>query len=155
MQAIGRGRGVIRTADTPLDVIVLGTSVLPIEIDELLTEEDIDVKPFDRMLAAGRVAFESPIDAFRAYPGMWPSVDAARMELTRERAAAAGITPYEALIGKCPPVPGASPEAEQPANKRTNPYRYFFIGKCSFVPVTYQRTGPKQQRKHAVTCARL
>jgi putative DNA primase/helicase len=130
LQALGRGRGVNRTADRPLDLVVLGTSVLPVPVDELLSEEDVDVSPFDRMLAAGGVAFESPTDAYWAYKAdpedpaaldMWPSPDAARMDMARER-----------------------------ANKRTNPYREFLIRGCSLVPVTYQREGPKQRRKRAV-----
>jgi hypothetical protein len=75
MQAIGRGRGVNRTAANPLDVDVLADVVLPLIIDEVQewTTPGLEIEP----LAAG-VWLESPADMARAWPGVWATAKAAR-----------------------------------------------------------------------------
>ena len=42
VQIIGRGRGINRTAANPLDVFVLGNTVLPMPVTKLLSADDID-----------------------------------------------------------------------------------------------------------------
>lgn len=100
MQAIGRGRGVRRTADNPLDVIVLSDVVLPIPIDEFLPDVLADLGPEDRMLAAGGIAYDDASAAVTVYPDLWPSAEAARKALQRQRC---GTLPNEnTIIGNCP-----------------------------------------------------
>ena len=86
MQAIGRGRGVNRTAGTPLDVFVLSDAVLTMPVDEFLPNE-IVMKPtiLDKQMAIAGVAFESAAHAFRAYPKLWGSATAARKAMQHER----------------------------------------------------------------------
>jgi putative DNA primase/helicase len=75
MQAIGRGRGVNRTAETPLDVDILCHVVLPITVDHVdeWRAPGLEVE----MIAAG-VWVESPADMARAWPGVWANEQAAR-----------------------------------------------------------------------------
>ncbi len=54
-QAIGRGRGVNRTADNPLDVYLLNDVVMP-HFVELLPPDILDMPPDVLMLAQGDVA---------------------------------------------------------------------------------------------------
>jgi putative DNA primase/helicase len=100
MQAIGRGRGVRRTVDNPLDVIVLSDVVLPIPVDEFLPDVLADLGPEDRMLATGGIAYDDASAAVAVYPDLWPSAEAARKALQRQRC---GTLPNEnTTIGNCP-----------------------------------------------------
>ena len=57
MQAIGRGRGVNRTADRPLEVIVLSDAVLPVPVDRFASQDEVlRTSANDEMLALGGVA---------------------------------------------------------------------------------------------------
>ena len=67
IQAIGRGRGVNRTADDPLEVHVLADVALPLVHDQLLAWETVRPDLFQRMLLAG-IAVDSPADAARLHP---------------------------------------------------------------------------------------
>jgi hypothetical protein len=84
VQAIGRGRGVNRTAETPLDVDVLGDVVLPVTVDEALPWEEPSelVEP----LALHGLVTTSPADLARVWPRVWPNVKAADRTLARARA---------------------------------------------------------------------
>jgi len=64
LQAIGRGRGVRRTAETPLNVLVLTNLPLPLPVDQLITEREVcdDAGPLGELLTRGVV----PLD----YAGM-------------------------------------------------------------------------------------
>jgi len=75
-QVIGRARGVRRTAADPVDIIVLGSEPLPVEVDRVdaWTSPTID----DHMLAAG-VLLQNSADAAAAYPGLVKSETALRM----------------------------------------------------------------------------
>jgi putative DNA primase/helicase len=84
IQAIGRGRGVNRTPQTPLEVLVLGDVILPIAVDQFLPDEALNPTPIDLMLAEGGVAFESAASAALAYPQLWPTPGAARLALHRQ-----------------------------------------------------------------------
>lgn len=99
-QAIGRGRGVNRTAETPLDVVVYGGDAILDDVDALRSWQRPD--PDALMMAAGGVAFENSTDAATAYPELWPSPAAAKKALARcERS---GTFPYrDILLGECPP----------------------------------------------------
>src|ERR1019366_4937557 len=83
IQAIGRGRGVNRTARTPLEVLVLGDVILPIAVDQLLPDEALNPTPIDLMLAEGGIAFEAAASAAIAYPTLWRTRSAAKKALQR------------------------------------------------------------------------
>jgi len=83
VQAIGRGRGVNRTAGNPLQVDILTNVVVPIEVDEVTTWDRIQPGAAQVMRAAGAVPL-GYADMAAAYPDLFPSADAARMTLTRE-----------------------------------------------------------------------
>ena len=62
IRAIGRGRGVNRTADNPLEVHVLADVALPLMHDQVVRWELTCPDIFQRMLLAG-IAVDSPADA--------------------------------------------------------------------------------------------
>ena len=63
LQAVGRGRGVQRTVETPLEVLILTNVPLPIPVDHLTAWRDLcETGPLDLLLARGVV----PLD----YAGM-------------------------------------------------------------------------------------
>ena len=122
MQALGRARGVRRTASNPVDVFVLSDAVLPIAVDGFIPLDDvIQTSPKDDMLAAGGVAFDSATAAFKAYPHLYRSDKAAQKKMERR-------------------------------NRETSLYENTLLQKClsvRLVEVTYQRAGPKQKKGRA------
>jgi putative DNA primase/helicase len=108
VQGIGRGRGVNRTADDPLDVVVLNDVPLLLPVDEFLSDATVKASPFDLMLAEGGAAFFEGANAAKAYPSLWRTAEAARMALQR----------------------GRSDRGTQDRGSVTNAYREYHIGKC-------------------------
>ena len=104
VQIIGRGRGINRTEDDPLDVLVLTDAPLPLPVAETLHTADLAPTPDDLMLAAGGIAFRNPTDAAAAYPQLWGNREAAKKAVARARL---GTFPYKnLLLGECPqPLP--------------------------------------------------
>ena len=76
MQALGRGRGVNRTAANPLEVHVLADVVLPIAYERVQAWQVVCPDIVQEMLLAG-IAVDSPADAARLHPDLFGSVDAA------------------------------------------------------------------------------
>lgn len=100
LQIIGRARGVNRTADNPVDVLVLTDVPLPIPLAGTLEAADLEVTPFDHMLAAGGLVIENPTDAAMAYPFLWLKRESAKKAFQRGKL---GTFPYiESSIGECP-----------------------------------------------------
>lgn len=94
LQAIGRARGVNRTAETPLAIDIIANVCLPLTINEV-AQWCPPGEEFE-MLADG-VILDSGADMSVAWPNVWPTPDAARKWLSR-RAEAAGHTvtdPYK------------------------------------------------------------
>lgn len=83
IQAVGRGRGVNRTADTPLKVHVLADVALPIVHDEVTAWDLVAPSLFQKMLLAG-VAVDSPADAATLHPQLFSSAKQAQKALERE-----------------------------------------------------------------------
>jgi putative DNA primase/helicase len=83
IQAVGRGRGVNRTAADPLDVWVLGNVIAPWPVAEIMRWPDVALRPVMRMAARGLVP-ENAADRARLYPDIYPSPDAARQARKRE-----------------------------------------------------------------------
>jgi putative DNA primase/helicase len=107
VQAVGRARGVNRTAASPVDVLVMTDCVLPFPV-EPVEAADLDPSPVEMMLAAGGVGLENAAHAAICYPDLWPNADAARQAMHRAKRSV--TNPYEELlIGEChtPPTQGA------------------------------------------------
>lgn len=83
IQAIGRGRGVNRTAGDRLAVYLLADVVLPVVVTRLVRWADIRLGVFDRMAARGLV-LENAADMAAVYPDLFPSAEAARQAKKRE-----------------------------------------------------------------------
>jgi hypothetical protein len=82
MQALGRARGVNRTAETPLDVCILTDVVLPVTVDEVVPWQE--PSPTVEMLVEG-IALTSPGDMAAAWPGVWATARAAKWALEKAR----------------------------------------------------------------------
>ena len=83
IQAIGRGRGVNRAADDPLEVQVLADVALPMVHDDIVGWESLVPSILQKMLLAG-VAVDSPADAAALYPKMFRSAEVAKKAFQRE-----------------------------------------------------------------------
>lgn len=70
IQAIGRGRGVNRTKDNPLEVLVLADVALPILYDRVIAWDSCAPNVVQQMLLAG-IAIDSPADAAALHPALF------------------------------------------------------------------------------------
>ncbi len=84
VQAGGRGRGVNRTADTPLEVWVMGNVITPWPVVDIARWQEVALDPVMRMAARGAV-LASPTDAWRLYPDLFVSAEAAKKAMQRRR----------------------------------------------------------------------
>ena len=86
LQNGGRGRGVWRTAENPLDVLLATDVPLPeIDIDEELSAANLISSPAEQMLGEGGIAFANPTHAAAAYPDLWAGRDTAKDAFRRWR----------------------------------------------------------------------
>ena len=83
VQIIGRGRGVNRTADNPVDILVLTDAPIPVPVAETINATDLDPTAHDMMAGAGGVVFSNARHASAAYPGLWATHKAAEHSLGR------------------------------------------------------------------------
>jgi hypothetical protein len=85
LQAIGRGRPILRTAETPLDILLLTDVPLP-ELGAVYPRlwAELAPGPDETMLAAGGVWLENASDAAAAYPNLFRSADAVWQGRTRK-----------------------------------------------------------------------
>jgi hypothetical protein len=135
VQAIGRLRPIRRrTADRQATILILNNVPVPgLPIDGWFDADAFyRAAPEDRMFAAGGICFESPTDAVKAYPHLWPTAEAAKKALQR-RSGTRGQMLYKE----------PNTQASYILNKEMSP--------CS---IRYQITGPKQRLKSctAVRC---
>ena len=82
IQAVGRARGVNRTANNPARIFVLNDVVLPFSVDTLTSWREITPDFVEKMLGRG-AALLSPSDACRVYPDLFCSAEAAKKALRR------------------------------------------------------------------------
>ena len=82
LQSVGRGRGVNRTADNPLEVQVLADVALPLVHDQVLAWETVKPDILQRMLLCG-IASDSPVDAAALHPRLFSSADMAESRFRR------------------------------------------------------------------------
>lgn len=92
IQAIGRGRGVNRTAGTPLHVHLLADVALPMIHDQVVAWEMTCPDIFQRMLLDG-LAVDSPSDATALHPDLFANAEQAKKAF--QRGAFGGQIPIE------------------------------------------------------------
>ena len=117
MQAIGRARGVNRTAADPLAIDIIANVVLPLTVD---VAEPWNPAGEEIEMQIEGVVLDSPADMAAAWPGVWPNAEVAKKWRQRH-------------------------EGDQ-IHTGTNPYKEdFYIGKCPRVRFRYQRPGARQK----------
>ena len=82
MQALGRGRGVNRTADNPLEVHLLADVVLPVAYQRVQAWDAVCPDIVQQMLLAG-LAVDSPADAARLHPVLFGTAKSAEHHFAR------------------------------------------------------------------------
>jgi putative DNA primase/helicase len=124
IQAIGRARGVNRSAANPVDVyIVLDDTTLPIAVDAVVEFKDLEPTKIDIMIERGLVPAWSA-DAVKLYPDLWPTSQAARKEYSR-----AGFD-VARIHATCVTSPDKADNAGARSRCVTCPYKDLFIRKC-------------------------
>ncbi len=125
-QAVGRCRGVARTAADPCDVYILSDVAIELPIDAFIDADEIlTPTPLDLMLSAGGIAFADGSSASEAYRGrgLWPTPGAARIAFMRQ-----------AERQRCVTLPKED----------------ISLGNVTdLVPVTFQKTGAGQKPQRA------
>ena len=102
IQAIGRARGVNRTADDPVNVWLMADVVTPLVVESVHDWRDLCPGQVDRMACRG-LLLTSPADAASVFPDLFPSGEAAKKAFQRVQGGISGTFPYEYLIIKeCP-----------------------------------------------------
>jgi putative DNA primase/helicase len=79
---MGRGRGVNRTAATPLEIDLLTDVVLPVTVDALVPWSDLRPTRRDLMALTG-IVLENAADMTACFPELWSSAAAARQDRSR------------------------------------------------------------------------
>ena len=83
IQAMGRGRGVNRTAATPLEIDLLTDVVLPITVDALVPWSELRPTRRDLMALTG-IVLENAADMAAGFPELWPTREAAKKDGQRK-----------------------------------------------------------------------
>lgn len=84
-QADGRLRGVNRSAGTACEHIILSDVLLDQPVDEILTDDWLDVGCDDLQLAVGGIAYADGAMMSRAYPDLWKTPSTAREARRQEK----------------------------------------------------------------------
>lgn len=117
MQAIGRGRGVNRTAADPLDIDIIANVVLPLTVD---AAEPWNPPGEEIEMQIEGVVLDSASDMAAAWPDIWGTPMAARNWVHRR--------------------------AEERGHSVAGPYKNsLYIGSRNAVEFRYQRPGPRQK----------
>ena len=82
IQAMGRGRGVNRTAGTVLEIDLLTDVVLPVTVDALAPWAELRPTRRDLMALSG-IVLENAADMAACFPELWSSAAAARQDRSR------------------------------------------------------------------------
>jgi len=107
VQAVGRARGVNRTAAKPVEVfMILHDTVTPLLVDEVVAFTDIEPDAIDEMIARGLV-LQMPTDATKLHPDLFPSRNTAkqayhRAKLSVERGTRLVTSPYREVPIRAP-----------------------------------------------------
>jgi hypothetical protein len=146
IQAVGRARGVNRTAANPVDVyIVLDDTTLPIAVDAVVQFEDLEPTKIDSMIERGLVP-QWGADAAKLYPDLWPTAQAAQKAYRR-----AGLD-VQRIHARCGTSPHRGTDGGTQARCRTCPYKDIFIRRCTtpHFLLRYQPNGRGQKARVAV-----
>jgi hypothetical protein len=109
IQAVGRARGVNRSAANPVEVyIVLHDTTVPIAVDSVVEFGDLEPTKIDIMMERGLVP-QWGADAAKLYPDLWPTAQAAQKAYGR-----AGLDVERFQV-----------------RSRTSSYKYTFIRPCT------------------------
>jgi hypothetical protein len=82
VQAIGRGRGVNRTASNPLEMDILANVDLPVTVAKVASWDSEGISEFVEMLAEG-IILTSPADMAKCWPELWATPKAAEHDIAR------------------------------------------------------------------------
>ncbi len=83
IQAIGRGRGVNRSAGTALEIDLLTDVVLPVTADGLVHWSDLKPTRRDLMALSG-IVLDNAADMAACFPDLWPTREAAKKDGAEE-----------------------------------------------------------------------
>jgi putative DNA primase/helicase len=83
IQAMGRGRGVNRSAETVLEIDLMTDVVLPVTVDALVPWSQIRPARRDLMTLAG-IVLENASDMATCFPELWPTREAAKKDGQRK-----------------------------------------------------------------------
>jgi len=124
MQAIGRGRGVNRTADTPLAVDILTAIPMPVAVDEAGPFEAFEPTPMDLMAARGVMAADRTAKGAwhvvaAVLPDLYSTANAARLASKASR----GQIPISIYIGISPRERCVSPWGIPQSNRIRDYFR--------------------------------
>jgi len=124
IQAVGRARGVNRSADKPVEVyMILHDTTVPIAVDAVIEFGDLEPTKIDSMIERGLVP-QWGADAAKLYPDLWPTAQAARKEYSR-----AGFD-VARIHATCVTAPRRAENAGARSRCVTCPYKDIFIRKC-------------------------
>ena len=137
VQAIGRVRGVNRTAENPVEVfMILHDTVTSLPVNEVVEFADLEPDAIDEMIARGLVP-QFGSDAAKLYPDLFPNAAAAKRAYRYHQ--------LNVVRGTRRRGPG------QGRSRETNPYRKESIRVCPPARVArYQPSGRSQHRRLAL-----
>jgi putative DNA primase/helicase len=122
LQAVGRARGVNRSAANPVEVyMILHDTTVPIAVDTVVQFDELEPTKIDTMIKRGLVP-QWGADAAKLYPDLWPTAQAAQKAYRR-----AGLD-VERIHARCRTSPS---DAGTRARCRTCPYKEIFIRTCT------------------------
>jgi hypothetical protein len=144
VQAVGRARGVNRTAANPVDIwMILDDTVVPLELDAVAEFGDLEPNKIDIMIERGIVpAFSA--DAAKLYPDLWPTSQAARKAYSRDGLDVARNRRRSVTA----PYKGDGAAADP--RSVTGPYKYISIRESHTPLIRYQPKGPGQKSRIAL-----
>ena len=137
VQAIGRVRGVNRTAENPVEVfMILHDTVTSLPVNEVVEFADLEPDAIDEMIARGLVP-QFGSDAAKLYPDLFPNAAAAKRAYRYHQ--------LNVVRGTRRRGPG------QGRSRETNPYREESIRVCPPARVArYQPSGRSQHKRLAL-----
>ncbi len=109
IQAMGRGRGVNRTADNPLQIDLLTDIVLPVTADEVIDWAALVPSRIDMMASRG-VVLDNAADRAKCFPELWPTREIAKKDAKRR-----GTNGYYEMFYNSEMSPSSAMVTYQPA----------------------------------------
>src|SRR5262245_34989746 len=136
VQAVGRARGVNRSANNPVEVfMILHDATAPVAVDAVVKFDDLEPTKIDIMIERGFIP-QGGADAAKLYPDLLPTAQAAQKAYRR-----AGLD-VERIHARCRTSPYKADDAGGRSRCRTCPYKDIFIRGCT-TPHLLLRFHPK------------